>query len=240
MNTPPQQLLLDVALKEELTLDNFWVSSTDDGNQQLYELLANLETNSLKKDEFHYINYWGAAGSGKTHLMQGVCQQWQQCGRNTMYLPAAEILDLNPAIFSDLEQLDLIAIDDIDQFADLASWQEGVFHLYNRLQANGRCFLVSSTLPPRKIDFSLADLKSRLTSSINAQLNPLADQDKKLVLQKRAKQRGFDLSDEVISFLMSRSSRDMGSLISVLDKLDVESLRDQRRITIPYLKSILF
>ncbi len=38
---------------------------------------------------------------------------------------------------------------------------------------------------------------------------------------------------------MSRSRRDMRSLYELLDKLDLEALRAQRRLTIPFVKDVL-
>ena len=59
------------------------------------------------------------------------------------------------------------------------------------------------------------------------------------VLQARAEQRGLVLNDEVAGFIMRRSSRRLGALLSVLDQLDENSLRAQRRLTIPFVKSVM-
>jgi DnaA family protein len=39
--------------------------------------------------------------------------------------------------------------------------------------------------------------------------------------------------------MLSRSKRDMRRLYQLLDKLDLEALRAQRRMTIPFVKSVL-
>ena len=71
------------------------------------------------------------------------------------------------------------------------------------------------------------------------QVHALDDNDKIIALSKRAKQKGFNLSDEVSTFLLKNCPRDMKSLFNILEKLDDASLQAQRRITIPFIKKQL-
>ena len=63
--------------------------------------------------------------------------------------------------------------------------------------------------------------------------------DWRRVLRRAADARGVFLSDEVMNFVLGRFSRDLGSLMQLLDKLDQHALRTQRAITIPLLKDML-
>jgi DnaA family protein len=47
------------------------------------------------------------------------------------------------------------------------------------------------------------------------------------------------LEDAAVDWLLTRTDRDLGSLVLLLDKLDRESLAAQRRITVPFLKQVL-
>jgi DnaA family protein len=58
-------------------------------------------------------------------------------------------------------------------------------------------------------------------------------------LRQNADERGIFLSDEVMDFMLNRFSRDLGSLVQLLDQLDGYALQTQRAITIPLLKSML-
>jgi DnaA family protein len=58
-------------------------------------------------------------------------------------------------------------------------------------------------------------------------------------LRQKADERGIFLSDEVMDFILNRFSRDLGSLVQLLDQLDGYALQTQRAITIPLLKSML-
>jgi DnaA family protein len=85
----------------------------------------------------------------------------------------------------------------------------------------------------------LPDLKSRLSLLPAFQVNVLSDQQRVEALQLRAGHRGLELPDETAGFLLNRSRRDMASLYELLDKLDLEALRAQRRLTIPFVRQVL-
>ena len=68
---------------------------------------------------------------------------------------------------------------------------------------------------------------------------PLTDEEKVQALILRARQRGFDLLDDVALFIMNRGPRDMAGLCRVLDQLDQASLKAKRKLTIPFVKSEL-
>jgi DnaA family protein len=58
-------------------------------------------------------------------------------------------------------------------------------------------------------------------------------------LQLRAEQRGLELPPETARYLLTRERRDMGSLRALLDRLDREALRAQRRLTVPFVRGLL-
>jgi DnaA family protein len=47
------------------------------------------------------------------------------------------------------------------------------------------------------------------------------------------------MSDDVAGFIMRRAPRRLGQLLGILDKLDENSLQAQRRLTIPFVKSVM-
>ena len=99
--------------------------------------------------------------------------------------------------------------------------------------------LTSNNNAPTASLIQLADLRSRLNWGLVIQLRELDDADKIKVLQEQAEKRGFYLSDSVALYLIHRCTRNMNDLQRVLDQLDHESLAAQRKITIPFVKSIL-
>jgi DnaA family protein len=70
-------------------------------------------------------------------------------------------------------------------------------------------------------------------------LRALADADRLQALRIRAALRGLELSEDAGRYLLTRSRRDMGSLYALLDTLDREALRAQRRLTVPFVREVL-
>lgn len=179
---------------------------------------------------------WGAAATGKTHLLQAVCEE---AGDESSYIPLSMFAGTSPEILDGLASRSLICIDDIHLVASMPEWEHALFVLYNQVLATEGRLIIAANAAPRSAGFKLADLESRLGQLPIFQVQPLGDDETRQALQLRAAQRGLDLPDETAQFLLSRSRRDMASLYGVLDKLDDEALRAQRRLTIPFVKEVL-
>ena len=108
------------------------------------------------------------------------------------------------------------------------------------MRDNGQTILLianQNSLQTSKI--RLPDLRSRLAWGLVLQLNELDDEAKITTLQQQASLRGFELPYTVASFLIARCARNLHDLHHLLDKLDRASLAAHRKITIPFVKSIL-
>lgn len=179
---------------------------------------------------------WGAAATGKTHLLQAVCEE---AGDQSTYIPLRMLADTSPEILDGLANRPLVCIDDIDLIAGKADWEHAFFVLYNQVLATDGRLVIAANAAPRSAGFELADLASRLSQLPIFQVQALGDDETRQALQLRAAQRGLDLPDETAQFLLSRTRRDMASLYEVLDRLDDEALRAQRKLTIPFVKEVL-
>ncbi|MFL1406420.1 DnaA regulatory inactivator Hda [Marinobacter sp. M1N3S26] len=181
----------------------------------------------------------GDEDTGKSHLLQAACHDYEQSGRSAVCFSLAELEELGPQALSGVEAMDLIALDDVHLVIGQPDWEEALFHLYNRARDLGHQVMITLDNTPSSQTFVLADLRSRFQEGLLVQLGTYRDDDRITILQARAEQRGLVLSDEVAGFIMRRSSRRLGALLSVLDQLDENSLRAQRRLTIPFVKSVM-
>ena len=222
------QLALPLRLADHAVFESFLAS----GNESLVAMLREL----AQGGEGAGCYLWGAPATGKTHLLQAVCDE---AGDESVYLPLGMFADGSPEMLEGLVQRRLICIDDIDSVAGQPEWERGLFSLYNQALANGCALVVAGQSAPRATEFELADLKSRLGQLPTFQLKSLGDDETRQALQLRARHRGLDLPDETANFLLGRSRRDMASLYSLLDKLDGEAMRAQRRLTVPFVREVL-
>ncbi|EDP46587.1 DnaA regulatory inactivator Hda [Rickettsiella grylli] len=226
------QLILPIQPPDAHSFENFYRGQNE-------VLLDCLQQFSLRRGE-SYIYIWGHPGAGCTHLLQACCHTAQQYGFSVAYLPLSTLKKNNSSeILRGLESVDMVCIDDLESVVNESSWEESLFHFYNRLQEQSRYLLIAAKHNPHQLNFSLPDLISRLSSGILFQVHALNEAERLIALQARARLRGLELSEEVGQFLLFRLPRDSQALFSALMQLDKATLRLKRKLTIPLVKTIL-
>lgn len=179
---------------------------------------------------------WGAHATGKTHLLQAVCDA---AGDRSVYVPLQMLSAAGPAVIDGLASRELVCLDDIDAIAGDPTWEQALFALCNQiLDADGQ-LLVSAAMAPRESAMQLADLESRLSRLPVFQLHTLDEPQRVQALKLRAGHRGLELPDKTARYLLSRSRRDMASLYELLDRLDLAALQAQRKLTVPFVSDVL-
>ncbi|SUC10318.1 DnaA regulatory inactivator Hda [Pasteurella canis] len=226
------QLPLPIHQLDDETLENFY----PDNNL----LLLNSLRKNFTQPEQQFFYIWGEQGSGKSHLLKAITNEFFIQQRPAMYVPLEKSHYFSPAVLENLEYQQLVCLDNLHSVITIPEWELAIFDLFNRIKTVGKTILViSASQSPTALCVNLPDLASRLRWGESYQLNPLNDQQKIHVLKQNAHQRGIDLSDEVANFLLKRLERDMHTLFNALKKLDHASLQAKRKLTIPFVKEIL-
>ena len=222
------QLALPLRLADHAVFDTFLAA----GNEPVVDYLRSLVGAAPGQGAW----IWGAPATGKSHLLQATCEQFAD---RAAYLPLADLQEAGPALLEGLDSRQLVCIDDVDRVAGDERWEHGMFVLCNAMLEAGHHLVVSAAAPPRESGIVLADLRSRFQRLAAFHIRSLDDAARMAALQLRAGHRGLELPEETARFLMARSRRDMKSLYELLDKLDLEALRAQRKLTIPFVRDVL-
>lgn len=213
-----RQLALDIAVSPAPTFDNFVAGDNR-------EVLAHLKSAVAGQGE-RFIYLWGEAGSGRTHLLRAAA---------AAAAPDASYVACDAhSVFSDTAAL--LAADDVEVLS--ADAQVALFNRYNALREHGGSLIASGVVPPVQLKLR-PDLVTRLGWGLVLQVHALTDDDKAQALARQAHVRGFVLTDEVISYLLTHAPRDLGALFATLDALDRHSLETKRAVTIPLVREIL-
>ena len=228
-NSNPAQLTLGVGLDDDARFKNFFIS---DVNQSLVSALV-----AGEEEPFLYI--WGNGSPGLSHLLQASCNKSTAEGRASIYVPLADQSQFAPQILEGAESLALVCIDDIENIAGDVEWEGALFTAFNAMRQTGTQLIVAGHMAAQQLTTQLPDLHSRLQSGLLFQLFELSDEDKLSALQLRARHRGLDLPDVVGEFILLRAERNLSALMQILDELDHSSMQQQRRLTVPLVKSTL-
>jgi DnaA family protein len=224
-----KQMALDIGLHTTPTLDSFFAGP----NSAALQHLKLWTTSQMPSPVPTYL--WGESGSGKSHLLRAVQAELSNAGVSVGWLDA----DQNERLIFD-EAWTAVLMDDVHLY-NLEQQQLAFNWFVNALtpkSGSPRWVLAAGMLPPADLKLR-DDLRSRLGWGHVYGLQVLSDTERRAVLRSEADARGLFLSDEVMSYMLSRFSRDLGSLMSLLDHLDQFALQTKRAITIPLIKSML-
>lgn len=214
-------------LREEVSFDSFLCQAD---NAALLHFLSNFGTAGERLCFIH-----GAAGTGKTHLLQALCHHVE----HAVYLPLQQLREYGPASLDGLDAFPLLVIDDVEAVAGDAAWEQQLFALFNAVQAGKGHLCFAAGQAAAQLPLQLADLKSRLQLCVGFEVRELDDAGKAAVLQRNAAQRGMELREDAAHYILQHSARGMKALLAVLDHLDRQSLAEQRRLTLPFIKACM-
>lgn len=182
--------------------------------------------------------FCGPAGTGKTHLLQAICTRAGGTVR-AGYVPLAELASLGVEILEGLSTLECVCLDDVDRVAGELPWEKALFGLLREMQEKDGRLIAAAHSPPALLAWKLPDLGSRFGAAAIFQLKELDEREQQQALQLHARVRGFELPEETSRWLQRRFPRDMRTQYELLDTLDEAALVAQRRLTIPFIRTVL-
>ena len=209
-----KQLLLDLTQAPPPTFANFVAGRSAEA------LAAFRAAAAGAADRVLYV--WGEPGAGKTHLLKALAA----ARPDARYLRGAD--------YTGEETAPVLAIDGVEALDEPR--QVALFNAFN--ERTHQLIAVSAGAAPRDVPLR-RDLATRLATGLTYRLAALSAEEKRAALHAHARARGFALSEEVASYLLTHARRDMPSLIRALDALDRHSVETGRPITVPLLKAAL-
>jgi len=177
------------------------------------------------------VYLWGPAGSGKSHLLRALVRERQAAGEQVGSFDAA---DSAPWALQD--GWTLVVVDRCELLD--AERQQAAFSLFVHAAELGLQWAAAGRVPP--VDLPLRDdLRTRLAWGHVFALQPLSENETRAAMRREADRRGIFLADEVMDYLLTRSARDLTTLMQLLDRMDHFALARQRQVTVPLLRLML-
>ena len=177
---------------------------------------------------FNPIFLHGPSGMGKTHLLMAIANRLKKLGSSVFFVHAETFTEhVVKAIRSSQMQKfreiyrhqDVLIIDDVHYFARRAATQEELFHTFNTLHTAGKQIILSSHLPPSRLEDIEPRLISRFEWGIVLQLTPLKSEKMEIVLRNQARLHHFPLDHKIIDYLLVHFSSSSKSMMEALNAL---------------------
>ena len=224
-----KQITLDIGLATGPTLKSFFPGPNQAALEHLQLWLGSKANASTRSPVPTYL--WGNEGSGRTHLLKAVQESLREQGATVGWLDA-DVME--PPAFD--EQWGAVLMDNVHLYT--AVQQHAAFNWFVNAQTYQRGVLAAGSLAPAHLQLR-DDLRTRLGWGHVFQLQVLSEPERRAVLRQAADARGHFLCDEVMDFMLTRFSRDLGSLMELLDLIDGYALQTKRAITSPLIKSMM-
>ncbi|MCY7306904.1 MAG: DnaA regulatory inactivator Hda [Rhodoferax sp.] len=224
-----KQLALAIGLSAGPTLRSFCAGPNQAALQHLALWVDEKSTTANRSPVPAYL--WGPPGSGKTHLLKAMREALREQGAVVGWLDAGIA---EPPLYQD--QWAAVLLDDVHLYT--AVQQHAAFSWFVQAQTHQRWVLGAAEPPPADLPVR-DDLRSRLGWGHVFALKLLGEPERRAVLRQAADARGVFLGDDVMDFMLTRFSRDLGSLMELLELIDAYAMQAKRAVTIPMIRAMM-
>jgi len=193
---------------------------------------------------------YGGVGLGKTHLMHAVGNAIadRHPHLKVAYMYSQRFMeDMVRAIergsMGDFTQyyrsVDVLLMDDIQFLAKGSKSQEEFFHVFNRLQEDGRQIVLTCDRYPKEVKGLEERLESRFVWGMTAAVEPPELETRVAILLKKAEQEGVSLIPDVAFFIAERVRSNVRELEGALRRVMANARFTGKDVTIEQAKHAL-
>ncbi len=229
----------------KLTLDNYVVGPS---NQLAYNAAVSVVNEA--ESPFNPLFIHGGYGLGKTHLMQGICNEAFKLhpASKWIYVSAEDftnqfILALKTKKLESFRrrfrQADLLAIDDIHFLAGKPSTQEEFLHTFNTIDMAGKKIVLASDAHPKMINQLCQRLVSRFVSGMVVKLAPPDFKMRCRICSQWSRVMNKHVPDDVSVYIAENIRSSIRELEGALLKLTAYSSLCGSEISVSMAKEVL-
>lgn len=237
---------IDSQLNPRYTFENYCGSMSNQLALSIGEAIAT----KPECKTFNPLLIFGQTGVGKTHLVQAIGIKIKEND------PSARVLYLTARVFESqyttavknnkvndfinfYQSIDVLIMDDIQEFAGKQATQNTFYHIFNHLHQNQKQLILSSDCRPVDLDGFVPRLMSRFKWGVTAELSPPDYMLRRCVLEKKAHEDGLDIPNDVLDYIainVTDSVRELeGIVLSLITRatfLNQEISIDNARLVI--------
>ena len=218
---------LDPRLNPNYNFENFIEGYSNKLSRTAGEAVAE----NPAKTSFNPLFIYGPSGVGKTHLVNAIGTKIKELFTNkrvlyvsahlfqVQYTDSVRNNTINDFI-NFYQTIDVLIIDDIQEFASLTKTQNTFFHIFNHLHQNGKQLIMTSDRSPIMLQGMEERLLTRFKWGLVAELERPNVELRKNILRNKIHRDGLKFPEEVIDYIaenVNESVRDLeGIVISIM------------------------
>lgn len=188
--------------------------------------------NSPGKNAFNPLFIYGGSGLGKTHLAQAIGIEiknkfpdktvlYVSANRfMTQYVDAVSVKNKMTDFLHFYQMIDVLILDDVQEFADKPGTQNAFFHIFNHLHQSGKQLILTSDKAPVDLMGLEQRLLSRFKWGLSVELTAPSYSTRLEIIKAKSFKDGIELPEDVLDFLASKvvgSIREIeGTLVTLI------------------------
>ncbi len=225
----PQQI--DSQLNPHLTFNNYIEGDSNKLPRSVGQSIAE-HPNTM---QFNPMFIYGPSGCGKTHLINAIgvrtCQVYPQ--KRVLYVSArlfqvqytnAVLQNAVNDFIAFYQTIDMLIVDDIQEWVNAAKTQETFFHIFNHLFRNGKRIILASDRPPVDLKGMPDRLLTRFSCGLIAELEKPNTQLCIDILENKIRRDGLQIPRDVIQLIAETASGSVRDLQGVINSLMAYSI----------------
>ena len=237
---------IDPQLNPKYTFENYCSSMSN----RLAVSIGQAITDHPEMKTYNPLFVFGSTGVGKTHLLQAIGIKFKEQN------PRLRVLYVNARVFESqyttaviqkkvndfinfYQSIDVLLLDDIQEFAGKEKTQNTFFHIFNHLHLHQRQLVMSSDCRPSDLDGMVPRLISRFKWGMTVELEKPDFELRRKFLAMKAAQDGLNISDEVLDFIATNVTESVRVLEGVMVALLAHATMLGQDITIDLARSII-
>jgi chromosomal replication initiator protein len=232
-------------LNERLCFHNFFEGPSNILARRIGESIAEQPGKT-----FNPFYVYGNTGVGKTHLCHAVGNRIRELypDRKTIYISShlfqVQFTDASRNnTFNDFinfyQSVDVLIIDDIQEFVGKEKTQNAYFHIFNHLQLLGKQLILTSDKAPAEMQGLEDRLISRMKWGMTAELHKPDLELRKKILRYKTKQDGLNLSEEIINYVAENATEHVRDLEGIITSLVAHALVYNKEIDMELTRKVV-
>lgn len=199
---------------------------------------------------FNPLMIFGSTGLGKTHLLQSIGNHIKQLNKSKFVLYVRGEQFVNQFIeatknnnlqdfLNFYQNLDVLLLDDIQQFAKKEKTQEIFFHIFNHMHQNGKQIVMSSDKAPKDLKDMDERLLSRFKWGLSADLQKPDFETRVAIFEHKMYASGISLPREVVEYVAHNLDTNIRELEGALVSLLAQASLNKKDVDIEVAKQMM-
>lgn len=183
-----------------------------------------------RKTQFNPMFVYGPSGCGKTHLINAIGMRTKQlyAQKRVLYVSARlfQVQYTNAVLQNSIndfinfyQTIDLLIVDDIQEWMTATKTQDTFFHIFNHLFRNGKRIILASDRPPVDLKGMNERLLTRFSCGLIAELEKPNVQLCVDILNSKIRKDGLQIPDDVVQFIAETANGSVRDLEGVINSL---------------------